>query len=141
MRLQLRGSYMTMNCMCKVTAFVLLLMLGAMASGVPQYFHEQGHEREEAAELKGAEGAGASENVAGGTGHSTHKHEHSDQDCPICAQFHAPMMAASVQVWLLDSGEWVRFVSMLAVNQRSQTFGARISCRGPPASNPIDVVM
>ena len=36
--------------------------------------------------------------------------------------------------WLIDTGVWVRYVSMLADGQRSQTYAGHRSCRGPPGA-------
>jgi hypothetical protein len=107
--------------MWRIVSILLFLGMAAFASTLPQTMHEMQHEQED--EIQ-AQHRDPSQPVP--------HHHTDDDDCAICRQIHMPMASFSAHVWLINAGEWVRFVSMLAASQQSQTFPTRISCRGPP---------
>jgi hypothetical protein len=108
-----------------VSIFLLVLMIGS-GTGFWQRLHALQHEREDSAAV-----------VLTAGGDVPHPapvpHKHSDDGCPICVQLHAPMISTNFAAWLIDTGEWVRYVSMLPESQRSQVFVSRLTCRGPPS--------
>jgi hypothetical protein len=110
-----------------MASIFVLLVMSLMASGTLQFLHELDHEREDAAADARLDGAPTSPQPA-----KSQPHPHSHDDCGLCFQFRAPALAGSWTVLMLDSGEWVRYVSMLAISQRSQTSPMRPPCRGPP---------
>ena len=116
-----------------VISILLLVLMGTLASGYLQAMHAREHDREdEAAE---AVGAAAAEAQGAGEHRPAHPgHAHSDGDCPICAQFHAPLLAMAPITWLADTGCFVTNISMLMAGQGKQAFAGRISCRGPPGA-------
>ena len=101
----------------RVGVLLLILAMVLLATGVPQGLHAREH------------GVGSRQ-----TGQTPRKQDpiNSTDTCMICLQFQAPMMADAGHAWLIDTGEWVPFVSMLAVEQASPGFLGLLSCRGPP---------
>jgi hypothetical protein len=104
--------------------------MALFASGFLQRLHAMEHEREDAVADDGIACVSDKQTPQS----APHGHHHSEENCPICAQFHAPMTSSSTVIWLVDTGCWVRYVSMLAVSQQSQTLPERLTARGPPAS-------
>ena len=108
--------------MRSIVAILLLVVMASLASGYPQALHEREHELEQAVRPPG----------------NTHNQvpvqapKSPEKNCRICVAFHAPIMSVDQTAWLMDTGIWVRYVSMLAISQQSQTFPTRLSCRGPP---------
>jgi hypothetical protein len=111
----------------KVVSIFLLLVMVGFGTGLMQRLHMLQHEHEDAAEVAG--------NVqAARIPHSPipTPHKHSEDHCQICAQFHAPIISHAYVAWLIDTGCWVRYVSMLAISQKSQDIPTCRACRGPP---------
>ena len=106
----------------------MALVMALMTSGFPQAVHEQMHASEDAREERAAKALAADQGSKPLPVPANHSHD----DCPICQQFHSPVIGWSSTVWLIDTGRWVEFVSLLAVSQHAQTVPARLSCRGPP---------
>ncbi len=111
--------------MRRIVTFLLLIAMASFATGLTERLHTQHHEYEDAV------AAAAALEKSHAPVPSPHKH--SEQDCPICAQFHTPIIATAHAAWLIDTGVWVRYVSMLAFSQQSQDVPSSLSCRGPPA--------
>jgi hypothetical protein len=111
-----------------LVSIFMALVMALVATGIPQAAHERQHEQEDAREALAAQALAASQGKKLPPVPANHSHD----DCPICQQFHSPVVAWNRTVWLIDTGKWVEFVSMLAVSQHSQTVPSRISCRGPP---------
>src|SRR4051794_22139552 len=109
-------------------SIILLLVMVSFATGLTQWLHMQHHEFEDAQEAAAA----VADTPSPSTPQPDH-HHHSEEGCSICAQLQAPMMDTSHTVWLIDTGAWVRYVSMLPVSQYSQDVPSSLSCRGPPA--------
>lgn len=103
------------------TSILLLLALLAAAIGMPQAIHAREHEQSACAAEDGV---------------VVHPEQaspvHIQHTCVLCLQLHSPSTPPPARAWLIDTGAWVRYVSMLATSQRSQTFAGRLSCRGPP---------
>ena len=112
----------------RLVSIFMALVMALMATGIPQAAHERMHANEDAREELAAQALAASQGKNLPPTPASHFHD----DCPICQQFHSPVIAWSSTVWLIDTGKWVEFVTMLAVSQHAQTVPARISCRGPP---------
>jgi hypothetical protein len=112
--------------------------MGFFATGLPAYLHALEHEREDAAEMSAATDTPSTPgiNVNFPAPAKEQHHHHDEANCPICAAVHAPAIASGAVALLIDTGLWVRYVSMPAFDQRSQTLPTRISCRGPPHSQP-----
>jgi hypothetical protein len=107
----------------RVLAAILLLVMLATAAGLPQALHEREHDNP-ARTLAGT--AVSAKPAKGAPAHLQHT-------CVLCLQLHSPT-AAPARAWLIDTGAWVRYVSMLADGQRSQTYAGHRSCRGPPGA-------
>jgi hypothetical protein len=122
--------FVTLYNMRSLVSIFLIVVMGALASGLLQWLHMREHERQDAREAAQAANHAAASNAA--LPPAPH-HEHSEENCPVCAQLRAPLISASPATWLMDGGQWVRFVSMLAPSQKAQGFPTRLSCRGPPS--------
>lgn len=109
--------------MWKFTSILLFIVMAALGSWVPQYFHELGHQAEDAAEAA----------LAASQGRPAPVDHHSERDCPVCAAFHAPLFTEGASVHVMTAGEWLPFLSMEPVSQRGAPVVEKISCRGPPA--------
>ncbi|HVX84882.1 MAG TPA: hypothetical protein VH253_08710 [Phycisphaerae bacterium] len=110
--------------MWKFVALLLLCVIAALASGAPQYFHERAHAQEDAAEI--------AEALAGHHPLPPLNH-HSEQNCPVCAAFHAPLFSHNGALHTMIAGDWLPFVSMEPLSQQPSPIARIISCRGPPA--------
>lgn len=102
-------------------AILLFGVIAALASGVPQYYHELDHAHEDAIQ------------AAGSPHYLPPLHHHSEQNCPVCAAFHAPLFSQSGALHIMIAGDWLPFVSMQSVSQHPSPLITIILCRGPPA--------
>jgi hypothetical protein len=130
--LHFRHLQMTMTCMWRITSKLIAVLMFLLATGVPAYLHHLQHEYEDACEARQAAAA------SGSTSSSTPAHGpstpvHDESTCSLCAQFHAPLLAGSWSIELIDTGQCVQIISLHAIRQSSQTAPSRISCRGPPS--------
>jgi len=115
--------------MRRLVSILMLLVMTAFATGLLFHLHMRQHEQEEAMERVIVSAIPDSQTPAP----AGHHHEHSEENCPLCAQFHAPIISMFHVVVLVDSGQCVYSPAIPAISQQSQGFGLRISCRGPPA--------
>jgi hypothetical protein len=100
----------------------LIAVMTLWASGLAQAVHQQQHIREDAAAAR-----------AGKHGRNKLPPTPRHDDCPICVRLHMPIVPHTPVAWLIDTGAWVRYVSMLPVVQQSQNSPSCLLCRGPPA--------
>ncbi len=128
-----------MESVTRLTAMFLLWVFVLCASGAPVYLHELSHEREhEAARQAAKQAAEQAGREAGDRQDSSPVPDSDDHDTPclLCAQLHSPLFMEPPYVMLLQATGWVPYISMLAIDQQSQTWPARILCRGPPSCAP-----
>ena len=112
----------------RIIAIFLVTAVGALATGVPGYFHEREHDREDAAELAAFV---ATHGPLPANTPIPHK-EHDETNCPMCALLRAPMILIRSHFVLVDSGAVVYQFAMTAIHQHSYTLPSRLACRGPP---------
>ena len=121
--------------MWRLTAFFLALCTGLLATGLPAYLHHREHERLDA--IAEAERAQARPDAPSSSPFDrNHSPAHSESDCPLCAQFHAPIIPFTASLLLLDTGQRTDDLPTPPIPQQSQSSPARISCRGPPTHIP-----
>jgi hypothetical protein len=119
-------------------AWLLILVFALLASGLPQAWHQQMHDWEDA-----CQDAPAISNHAGksavGNSHSdplppSTPRRHSHDDCPVCAAFHAPLFAGTVPSQPCGALELATSVQPPRLIWRKDVIPPSISCRGPPPS-------
>src|SRR5689334_8202212 len=102
-----------------VASIFLLLAMLLSASGVLTFVHGSMHEANAG---KSQAGISAGLDAPGPQGSAT-QHE----ACPVCAGLHQPGDRPAGHVWLVATGEWVRYVSMLAAGQYAPGYAGRMS--------------
>jgi hypothetical protein len=98
----------------------LLLLLGVLGfgTGLSGYLHRLEHSHDHASSRE----------------HGQLPTHHDESACAICANVHAPLIAAAWVPLLVSAGLLVAFLTQLAQPLVSQLLLLRIDCRGPPAS-------
>jgi hypothetical protein len=122
--------------MLRSLSIILLCTLTALASGAPQFLHLRQHERDDARyafqQLALSHHTPHTNFPTESQTTDPHHHNHSEQDCPICTQFHAPLIAEKILLWQINIRISVPSLTSPPNPQLTQRFPDRLLCRGPP---------
>ena len=105
----------------RFVAILLVLGLLSLVTGATEALHNRQHAREDAALA-----------TAGATHDSHHHPLHDENNCPVHAQLHLPMIPAAWVPLLFFLGLFVAFLTPPAPRPVARLALAHIDCRGPP---------
>jgi hypothetical protein len=105
---------------------LLVLAFAILATGLPAYLHQMGHEAEHA---RSRVTVAASVDAPPGHGQDGDR----DDACDVCHQLHLPAVASARVPLLVCLGLFVTSVTQVSPRLAPQRFACGITCRGPPA--------
>ena len=111
--------------MQRFNTILLLLVFGALASGVLEVWHQQQHDLEDRVAV--------AEFLRTHPGQSPVEPEHDDDNCEFHRAMHAPIVSAGFVPLLICFGLFVAFLSQIAPELVPQFAILTCDCRGPPA--------
>jgi hypothetical protein len=107
----------------RIPAILLLIWFLGLGTGAMEYLHEQEHAREDARIDALATAAGMPVPA---------HHEHDDNNCPVHAQLHLPIISMGWLPILVCLGMWIGFLTLLNTPLIPRPLFTAVDCRGPP---------